>query len=220
MKGLREKYLEVSRKVYFKTIGISILGLVLFFISGTPGKAQNIISTYTMSALKVANQRNFDIYLGEDNSLNIDVYSTYKPEERSGFIVKEDLQPDFINTFEIAKNQYTEWKSYAIANNMTEVKMKMDLIFFTEGYFTFHNELKSDKEVNVIFAFTYYNGNYVLIMNLDNMTASGNELISFNGASIVFNSEKEIDSFLNKISPEQIRNYSERTKPPLSVEQN
>lgn len=187
------------RKMGYKSFAIIILSFAISLGLALTGKAQNKIDTYSMSALGARDYNNFDISISDDKSLWFDVHSAYSPGIKCGFKIEENLQEDFISTLLMAKNQYTSWKQTAIENNTQNIKRKMDLFFFTEGYFAHRNELEFDKDAKIIFAFTYFKGDYVLILNIDNMVSSDNKPISFNGATLVFNSEKEIDNFLNKI---------------------
>src|SRR5690606_22024012 len=110
------------------------------------------------------------------------------------------------STAKQAEPLYTEWKRMALENNLQEIKQKMHFIFYTGGYFSYFENMKTDNNVRVIFAFTYFKGDYVLIINLDKMIADDDEQISFEGSTIVFNSENEIESFLNTLSTESINN--------------
>jgi hypothetical protein len=179
---------------------------VLFTVLTLKTEAREKIGSYTMSTLRDYNIGDFAITLETDNALWIDVYSTYNPEIKCGIILDERYLPNFITTFENARDLYTEWKKMAIENHLQEIKQKMHFIFFTGGYFSYFDKIKQDDDVKLIFAFTYFKGDYVLIMNLEEMTATDNEKITFNGASIIFNSEAEINSFLDKISPDYINN--------------
>ncbi len=187
-------------------IRIIILVQVLFLGSGFIADAQEKITTYSMSALGNKEPLNLNISLSNDNTLWIDMYSVYDQETRCGFTLDEHIKPNFISITNQAKNLYTEWKRMAIENNLQEIKQKMHFIFYTGGYFSYFGKMERDENVRVIFAFAYFKGDYVLILNLDKMTADENEQISFEGGSMVFNSENEIDSFLNAISTESISN--------------
>ncbi len=188
------------RKMVNKSFTIIILSFAMSLGLSLIGNAQDKIDTYSMSALGSHDYNNFDISISDNKSLWFDVHSAYAPGIKCGFKIEENLQQDFISTLLMAKDQYTDWKQTAIENNTTNIKKKMDFFFFTEGYFAHMNELKFDKDAKIIFAFTYFKGDYILILNIDDMTNSDNQSISFNGATLVFNSEKEIDNFLNKIS--------------------
>lgn len=194
------------KKMEIKTAAKAIFSFVLFFSSLFMSSAQEKIDTYSMSALRDREQLNFDIGLSDDNTLWIDVFSTYNPGVRCGFKLDENHKSNFISTVMEARNLYTVWKQMAIENNFQDIKKKMHFIFYTGGYFTYFDSLKHDENVQVIFAFTHYKDDYVLIMSLDNMTDKDNEHISFKGGSIIFNSEEEINSFLDKISTESICN--------------
>lgn len=187
-------------KMVNKLFLITIISVIMSLGPVLIVKAQDKIDTYSMSALGSHDYNNFDISISDDKSLWFDVHSAYAPGIKCGFKIEENLQQDFIGTLLMAKDQYTDWKQTAIENNTTDIKKKMDFFFFTEGYFAHMNELKFDKDAKIIFAFTYFKGDYILILNIDNMTTSDNQPIAFNGATLVFNSEKEIDNFLNKIS--------------------
>lgn len=189
-----------------RTIVILILGQVLFLGSVFTGKAQEKIATYSMSAFGDKEPLNYDISLSDDNALWIDVFSAYEPEARCGFILDEKFKSNFITTLKNAGDLYTEWKQWAFENNVQDIKKKMHYIFYTGGYFSYFDNLEQDDNVRVIFAFTYFKGDYVLILNLEKMTARDNDLVTFDGGSIVFNSEFEIDSFLKTISTESLSN--------------
>ncbi len=195
------------KKIGSKEIGITILGFALILGSAFFAKAQVKIDTYSMNALGNLKYNNFDISISDNNTLWVDAYATYNPGDKCGLKIEGFLQPDFIYTLEKAKEQYSEWKKVSVEKNITEVRMKMDYVFASEGYFSYFNTLKYDRNVTVIFAFTYFKGDYVLIMNLEKMTALDNELVTFDGTSVIFNSEEEIDSFISKISPESIANH-------------
>ena len=186
---------------------ISILVLTLLIVKGFISIGQEKVDTYSMSALSDFDVEQFDIRIDNDNNLWIDAFSTYQPETRCGITIDERYKPNFITTFENARDLYTEWKRMAMESNLQDIKQKMHFMFFTGGYFTYFDELKKDDDVKLIFAFTWFNGDYVLIMNLEEMTAADNDLIRFNGASLIFNSEEEINSFLDKISPHYINNF-------------
>lgn len=182
---------------------IVFLGLTQVFFLGLAHKtlAQEKIASYSMSALEDKQPSNFDINLNEDNSLWIDVYSAYEPGVRCGFKLDERYKSNFITTLKDAENLYSEWKRWAVENNFQDLKKKMHHIFYTEGYFTYFDNLKTDSNVRVVFAFANFKNEFVLIMNLEEMTASDNDQVTFNGGTIVFNSENEINDFLNIISP-------------------
>ena len=190
-----------------KNTVVSILVISLLGIIGFNAKAQEKVDKYTMSSLSDFDVEQFDIRIDNDNNLWIDAFSTYQPETRCGIILEERYKPNFITTFENARDLYTEWKRMAIESNLQDIKHKMHFMFFTGGYFTYFDEMKKDDDVRLIFAFTWFKENYVLIMNLEEMTDSDNDLIKFNGASFIFNSEEEINHFLDKISPQYINNF-------------
>lgn len=194
------------KKMKNKVLVTTMMKFVLIVGSFNMVQAQEKIDTYSMSALRDKEQHNFDIGLSDDNTLWIDVFSTYNPGARCGFKLDENHRSNFISTVMEARNLYSVWKQMAIENNFQDIKKKMHFIYYTDGYFTYFNSIKQDENVQVIFAFTHYKGDYVLIMSLDNMTDKDNEHISFKGGSIIFNSEIEIDNFLDKISPESISN--------------
>ena len=185
---------------------IVILVQIIFWGSGFVANAQEKITTYSMSVLGNKEPLSFDISLSKDNTLWIDMYSAYNQETRCGFTLDEHIKPNFISTAKQAGQLYTEWKRMALENNLQEIKQKMHFIFYTGGYFSYFGNMKTDNNVRVIFAFTYFKGDYVLIINLDKMIADDDEQISFEGGTIVFNSENEIESFLNTLSTESINN--------------
>jgi hypothetical protein len=186
--------------------GIVILVQIIFWAPGFIANAQEKITTYSMSVLGNKEPLSFDISLSKDNTLWIDMYSAYNQETRCGFMLDEHIKPNFISTAKQAGQLYTEWKRMALENNLQEIKQKMHYIFYTGGYFSYFGNMKTDSNVRVIFAFTYFKGDYVLIINLDKMIADDDEQISFEGGTIVFNSENEIESFLNTLSTESINN--------------
>lgn len=188
----------------FRTL--TILLQVLFLSLGMISNAQEKITSYSMSALGNTEPLSFDISLSSDNTLWIDMYSAYNQETRCGFTLDEHIKPNFISTVKQAGQLYAEWKRLAVESNLQEIKQKMHFIFYIGGYFSYFGNMKTDNNVRVIFAFTYFKDNYVLIINLDKMLADDDEQISFEGATIVFNSENEIESFLNTISTESISN--------------
>ena len=187
-----------------KTIVFIVLAQVI--ISGLVfnAGAQEKIATYSMSALESKEPLNFDVSLGADNALWIDVFSAYEQGSRCGFKLDERYKSNFISTVKDAENLYTEWKRWAVENNYQEIKKKMHYIFYTEGYFSYFGNVKQDNNVRVFFAFANFKNDFVLIINLEEMTAGDNDHVKFNGGTMVFNSEKEIDDFLNIISPEAI----------------
>jgi len=191
-------------KMNFKRL---VILLQIFFLGpGLIASAQEKITSYSMSALGNTEPLSFDISLSNDNTLWIDMYSAYNQETRCGFTLDEHIKPNFIYTAKQAGQLYTEWKRQALESNLQEIKQKMHFIFYTGGYFSYFENMKTDNNVRVIFAFTYFKGDYVLIINLDKMIADDDEQISFEGSTIVFNSENEIESFLNTLSTESINN--------------
>lgn len=185
---------------------IVFLALATIFFIHSPNKAlsQEKIATYKMSALENKEPSAFDINLGNDNILWIDIFSAYEPGVRCGFKLDERYKSNFITTVKDAKKLYSEWKMWAIENNSQDMKKKMHYIFYTGGYFSYFDNLKHDDNVRIVFAFAYFKNDYVLIMNLEEMTANDNDQVVFNGGTMVFNSEEEVDTFLNVISPESI----------------
>lgn len=190
-----------------KTIVILVLGQVLFLGSVFNAEAQEKIASYSMSALENKEPLNFDINLSEDNTLWVDVFSAYEPGVRCGLKLEERYKPNFITTVKNAGILYTEWKRWAIENNIQEIKKKMHYIFYTGGYFSYFDKLNQDDNVRIVFAFTYFKDDYVLIMNLEKMSAMDNDRITFDGGTIVFNSEDEINNFINLISTESLSNF-------------
>lgn len=182
----------------------TITGIMLFLACNAQINAQEKIATYPMTAVD-AGKDTFGIWLNPDQTLWIDTYSAYNSEVRCGMILDKHNLDNFITTLRNAKELYTEWKKIAIENDLKDIQQKMHFVYFAGGYFSYFDEIKQDDDVRLIFAFARYKDDYVLILNLEEMSVPGNDMIAFNGASIVFNSELEIDRFLGKISPDSIR---------------
>ncbi len=190
---------------------MQIIVLVLLSLLNTNNIfAQKKYSTYTNDYLD--KDFNIDIQPETDNKfcLYIDVFSLDNTWDKVGIMVNQKQLLKFIEALDSAKVKYNEWKNVAISNNVKklsknmEIKCKVDT-YFSYGKWHFNNNIKLN------FGFGIFEHKekiiYMLSVNTGQLVSSSNQYMKVDGGLLTFTSLKEIDSFIELISPKIINEF-------------
>lgn len=149
--------------------------------------------------------------------LYIDAFSLDQLHETGGIGVDEKEHADFIVALNTAKQKYSEWVATAQSNNVTDVRKDMDIKCKTSGYFLYGKEWEFQFRVRPTFAFKILKDpkddvKYLLLVNTGQLVSSSNQFMKVDGFALVFSSAEEIEAFINTVSAEKIREYSNKPK--------
>jgi hypothetical protein len=189
-----------------------ILTTLVALASMTSIQAQSPYTKYRMSSIST---KDFQIRLAEDGELYIDIQSLDGTINKVGIILKKEYSPGFLLCLDSAKKKYSEWKSVAIKNGIRELRKPIECECLVDGYFSYGEwEFDFGKTPTFLFVVGQSSGKttYSLLMITGKMTSSSNKYIKMDGAALVFDSEKEIDSFMGKIKPEAIEAFLAKPK--------
>lgn len=190
---------------------MKILSISLFVIFSYLSFGQKEFTTYTSEL----SDTEYSIKLSDDikrgYTLMIDCRSTDKLYKDGGLMVNEKAHAPFLNALSEAKLKYAEWKQVAIDNNVDELRKPMTIKSKVSSYFLYGSEWKFQFSVDLSFNFFIREGEYILYVSTGELTSSSNQFMKHDGFSLMFTSEDEIDTFINAISVEKIK--EELSKP-------
>lgn len=174
--------------------------------------AQTIIDEYTSEYL----EKSYSIAVNEENNeLTVFIYTR---RELSSSEVLFDIKGvdrinDFINSLTAVRNKFEEWRKVAKDNNVTDFEKDFDISFpnvviawyGSQWWFDFFAKLKP--------YFRVTSDGTPLVVFHDKVSASSNEYIT-EEYFLIFTSEKEINSFINKINPMSLRDKLNKKHAP------
>ncbi len=193
----------------------NILILIALMGFAAIGWSQEKMTSYDNSYI----EKTYDIstYFPDNNkfTLYIDALSIDEYYEKTGFRITHKQYEDFVQAIKKAKIKYSEWVQTAIENEVTDMDKQMSISCKVGGYFYGGDEWKFDDFVSPIFNFRITDNSgesrHMLVVLSGTLNSSTNSYIDAKGAALVFMNEGEIDSFLEKISIEEIEEF--RSKP-------
>lgn len=198
-----------------KTIKLAILSLMIIITS--TGYSQNkAFATYTNGFGK-----SYEITVtSKDTSkynIWIDAHSMDASHKIGGIMVRSKSEDKFITALSEAKVKYTEWLATAKANGVKDLYKEMEIkCKGIDGYFAYGKDYHFNFGIKLGFFFVIkeLDGEvtYRLVAKTGEMTASDNQFMKVDGVALVFNDEKEIDSFINIINHKKIIEYLSKPK--------
>ena len=191
-----------------KKLTTIIIGLSLMSYANAQEAFAEYNSTYFENVnevlIDVKNEYKYDLYI---YMTSLDTYYT-----EGGIITGEKNNNKLITSLNLAKSKYTEWKNIASANNVYDLNKKMDHPCFVSGYFQYGGKWYIDSSIIIDYTFKINEGNPILIARTGEMVSSSNDYIDHKGFVFVFQSESEIDNFINVISQDNINDFMAKPK--------
>lgn len=162
-------------------------------------------------------QSNFEIEIHSENlekyDLFINLFSMDELSEKGGIILTQNNHSEFLKQLKLAKEKYIEWKSVASANGVKDFQKEMTYSLIAETYFYYLKEWYFQKITTIYFEFkTLDDGRNILIMRTTKLKDDLNKYITHDGFVLVFESESEINSFINKITIEKVNAHISKPK--------
>jgi len=198
-----------------KTIKLAILALMTI-ISTTVNSQNKAFATYTNGFGK-----SYDITVtGKDTSkydIWIDAHSMDVSHKIGGIMVRSKSEDKFIIALTEAKAKYAEWLVTAKTNGVKDLYKEMEIkCKGIDGYFAYGRDYHFNFGIKLSFFFVIKEVDgeitYRLVAKTGEMTASDNQFMEVDGVALVFNDEKEIDSFINTINHKKIIEYLSKPK--------
>lgn len=188
----------------------------LLMILGLGVNAQEKFTTYDNTY--IGKPFEIDISIQENNQFNLYIYalSLDAIHETGGFLVSDKNYLGFINALTAAKSKYVEWIQTAKANNVTELDKLIPASCRLAGYFMYGNDWQFQFLVNPTFNFKIIERNgsieYLLLVRTGELESSSNQFMDVDGFVLAFTSEKEIQTFLDSISMDKIKEFMNKPK--------
>lgn len=194
---------------------IKLMMVMLFALVMTSvGYSQDVIDSYEMSYFESKPTYNISASQVKNGKTSFYIYAA--PADRYSdavaLIIKSEQLEKFKSVIDTAKVTYRKWSETAKENNVTELdkEINIDKIRFECGFYT--SDWYFDYSVQLTARFKILSsGQYVLILeNKYKLVSGSNEYIDSDGFYMVFTSSDEIDSFLNKLTLENVNSYYEK----------
>ncbi len=145
-------------------------------------------------------------------TLYVDMMSMDKLSKSGGVMISEKEHSLFLSTLNEAKVKYTEWVTTAKENNVTDLSKSMSYKVKVGGFFQYGSKWNFQYVVNLTFDFRIVDGKNLLIVRTGKLTSSSNQYMTHDGFVFVFQSEKEIDDFINILSVEKVVEFMNKPK--------
>lgn len=162
-------------------------------------------------------EKTYDVSLSyKDNgkyTLYVDMMSMDNLSNNGGVMISEKEHDSFLSTLNEAKMKYSEWVTTAKDNNVTDLSKPMTYKTKVGGFFQYGNTWNFQYVVNLTFNFKIVDGKNLLIVRTGKLTSSSNRYITHDGFVFVFQSEKEIDDFVNILSVDSVKSFMNKPSP-------
>lgn len=198
-----------------KTIKLAILSLMIIITSVCYSQSK-AFATYTNGFGK-----SYEITLtSKDTSkydIWIDAHSMDASHKIGGIMVRSKTEEKFITALSEAKVKYKEWVETAKKNNVKDLYKEMEIkCKGIDGYFVYGKDYHFSFGIKLGFFFVIkeIDGEvtYRLVVKTGEMIASDNQFMKVDGVALVYNDEKEIDSFINTLNHKKIIEYLSKPK--------
>ncbi|MDQ3190494.1 MAG: hypothetical protein M3Q58_02785 [Bacteroidota bacterium] len=189
---------------------------IIFFIAiitSLEMKGQINFTPYNSAYLGKTFKTSISIKDTSHYSMYIDMYSLDKlHKDNVGITYNEKDHISFLKTLSEAKVKYNEWVKTAQANKVTILEEKeMTYKFNPMGYFLFGSDYHFDATTTLKFDFKIVNSNgvvdYLLLIRSNELQSSKNQFMNIDGVAFVFNSNEEIQRFIDDLSAEKIKEF-------------
>ena len=182
----------------------TFLLISLLFVFSTKG--QEKFETYHSKYLKKDFRIDISKSKKDEISFWINANSMDKSSKNISLKVEKNNLDNFITLIKKSKEKFTEWSKVAKENNVEKLNKTIEFksnkytVAFTYGEWHFDFNVKLQSRFMVL-----KDKNVIIIENKNKVVASDNKYIDSSGFVIVFESEKEIDSFVSKINLEKAK---------------
>jgi len=189
----------------------SLLLVLLIGLVSTFSYSQEEIDTYELSYFSSKPPQSISVAESEKNGISFYIEAPSMDRSKVSLIVRESELNDFKASIDSAKSTYAKWKKTAEENNVSDIDKEIDIDKVKIECAFHYGDWNFDFSVQVIARFKVLdNGECLLIIqNKRKLQSSSNQYIDADGFLIVFNSESEIDSFLNSLSLEKAKKHFE-----------
>jgi hypothetical protein len=145
-------------------------------------------------------------------TLYVDMMSLDNLSKSGGIMIDEKEHILFLRNLKEAKEKYIEWVNIAKENNVKDLSKSMSYKVKVGGFFQYGSKWNFQYFVNLTFDFRIVDGKNLLIVRTGELKSSSNRYITHDGFVFVFQSEKEIDDFINILSVEKVVEFMNKPK--------
>jgi hypothetical protein len=129
-----------------------------------------------------------------------------------GIMINNVYHELFLSKLNEAKVKYVEWSLTAKENNVINFSKLMEYKVRVGSYFKYGNEYHSQYGAKLDFTFTVIDGISSLVIGTRKLTSSSNQYMTHDGFIFVFQSEKEIDDFIDILSVYKVETFMTEPK--------
>jgi hypothetical protein len=196
---------------------LKLMMMTLMMLLSTVSYSQNkVFTTYTDVFGDTCNIK----LMGKDTTkyhIWIKVHSIDDSHKVGGIMVSNKSENMFISSLTKAKAKYIEWLTIAKNNDVKDLYKEMEIqCKGIEGYFLYGKDFHFQFNVKLKFSFMVREKDgeitYRLVIKTGEMTASDNQFMKVDGVVLVFNSEKEIQDFIDTLDHKKIIEYLSKPK--------
>ena len=197
-------------------ISKSLFTISLFIAMAFQSEAQDKFTSYDNTYAEKSYEIQISSKEKDKFKLYINAMSFDRTHDEGGISIDQNNHQDFLNALAESKIKYEEWIKTAKENNIKELDKTMTLKSKVGGYFLYGSEWNFQFLVNLKFDFKILESKgeikYLLLLRTGELQSSSNQFMKVDGFALVFSSSKEIDDFVNAISPEKITEFLNKPK--------
>lgn len=186
------------------------------FLVGFSGKAQEKFSSYENSYIGKFYPIQIDSKDKDKFTLWIDAMSLDATHEKGGLMISEKNYQGFTEALFEAKLKYEEWIKTAKDNNVNQLDKQMSIKSRADAYFLYGSKWNFQFDFNLIYDFKILESKgelkYLLLVKTGELQSSSNQFMKVRGVTLIFNSSKEIDTFISLISRDKIEQFISKPK--------
>jgi len=136
------------------------------------------------------------------------MFSLDRSVKKGGITLKSKEVPTLITMLEEVKAKYSEWKSLAIQNNVTELDKEITVSNSPKcGGFFQYGEWKFDFSVTLKPRFLITPESTLALIHTGKMIASDNQYMDASDFVFAFKSVEEIDELIKVLQPQVVFDY-------------
>ncbi len=198
---------------------IKILCLVCGVLFGFSSKAQEKFSSYENSYVGKYYPIQIAFKDKEKFTLYIDAFSLDAIHENGGININEKNYEGFIDALNNAKVKYGEWVKTAKDNNVNQLDKQMSIKSRADAYFLYGSKWNFQFDFNLTYDFRILDvkgeTKYFLLVKTGELQSSSNQFMKVRGVTLIFESTKQIETFLSLISKDKIDQFINKPKKEL-----
>jgi hypothetical protein len=193
-----------------------ILCLVVGVLFGFSSLAQEKFASYENSYVGKFYPIQITSKDNEKFTLYIDAFSLDATHELGGININEKNYQGFIDALNDSKVKYEEWVKTAKDNNVNQLDKQMPFKSRADAYFLYGSKWNFQFDFNLTYDFRILDvkgeTKYLLLVKTGELKSSSNQFMKVRGVTLIFESSKEIDTFLSFISKDKIDQFINKPK--------